>query len=643
MLALLLVVPSVFAIDWGFKFPDLTKFLASIGAGMYSMLSTGEIVFGFTVIFFFVLLYGILGAALGKVNIFKGGSGGLNKSGKLVAVSMAFLSLMAIFVGTGCKGGIGAATCTIQNTQDTLFRLLAPFGVLGGLLIAIVTFLIIYKGFENESGEKSWKMGLAAAGLAMITAGMLMTKPNIMWWGWLMAIIAGIFWIIGMFGKGGNSGGDSGGNSGGSSGGNSGGSSGGNSGGDSSPGAGGDGKKPGKDVDPDDKEPDLTSANANYRPTQIQVMDLNGEPVKGANVKLTPYPKKAGFKKLKLPKSNDRTGPDGTTGSMNVATGIPYGLKVDAPRTLFRDLGKIGMYSALLAGPVAGMFGIGANVLNTARLAPVGGAWTSAKAMLSRNVVSAVEGAVGYLSSAKVMGSIPFIWAAYRAGGMPNASSEIIVTEGEGTEVITVMLGSVLKTKLINLSAAPKSVPADNYSSSLITAKLRVEEQSSWRRGRYTNDMTQKKVKFLGKFVEITTDFGELMPAENFDASAGLASDSSKKKTFSGDWWKQKAKNNLMRVPFVGGSAIPGFEGGDKPVTFRSVPDANGNVLVRIKSDKKGKATITAEVEGTIRDQVEVEFMPAPHLNIDAPDEAPMGTNLRATVFVEGEEDYRID
>lgn len=153
---------------------------------LFRFFTNGVVVYGFTVLLFFCLLYGIMAAALGRVNIFKGGKGGLNKRGKIVAVSMALLSLLAIFVGS--------------DPRTVVIRILSPFGAFGGLLIAIVMFLVVYKGFENESGEKSWKFGLAAAGFGMVTAGMLMSYPNIMWWGWLIFLIGGIFWMIGMFG-----------------------------------------------------------------------------------------------------------------------------------------------------------------------------------------------------------------------------------------------------------------------------------------------------------------------------------------------------------------------------------------------------------------------------------------------------------
>ena len=186
ILPILSIIPSALAID----IPDVSGLIGNIGSNVWNMLQNDMTVFFFTFIFFFVLLYGIYAAALRKVKVFSEGDT-ISRQGKLVAVSFAMLSSFAIFFVT-----------REQGIRAFLENILEPLGLFAGVLLGITVFSIIYFGFKGPSGERNWKAGMAAAGLGMIVAGMIIDSPGAVSWGWLLIIIAAIFALIGLFGGG---------------------------------------------------------------------------------------------------------------------------------------------------------------------------------------------------------------------------------------------------------------------------------------------------------------------------------------------------------------------------------------------------------------------------------------------------------
>lgn len=182
LLLTILSLPIVFA-----QSHYLPNFITNLGGILWGWMSNAYSVYFFTFIFFFILLYGIYSAALRKVKIFQEGES-VNRQGKLVGISLSLLSCLSIFFFTRGKG-----------IEAILEDVLAPFGIFAGFGIAMLVFGIVYFGFRGEDGSRSWKIALAAAGLGMIVAGMITTAPNIMWWGWLLAFIAGVGALIGAF------------------------------------------------------------------------------------------------------------------------------------------------------------------------------------------------------------------------------------------------------------------------------------------------------------------------------------------------------------------------------------------------------------------------------------------------------------
>ncbi|HLC66574.1 MAG TPA: hypothetical protein VJK52_02950, partial [Candidatus Nanoarchaeia archaeon] len=132
---------------------------------------------------FFMLLYAVIIAPLARIKIFKGDHG-VTKPGKIAAVAIALLATVGIFYGYGGKA------------PAALFNILAPFGVFGGLVLALVIFLLIFMGFRESGTGSAFPIALTTAALAMILAGALLSEPNISAIGWIIAGIAVIVFLI---------------------------------------------------------------------------------------------------------------------------------------------------------------------------------------------------------------------------------------------------------------------------------------------------------------------------------------------------------------------------------------------------------------------------------------------------------------
>lgn len=150
----------------------------------FQMMRNQNIVYGTTVFFFFLLLYGIYASALKFVQVFKQDSG-LSKQGKIVGVSLSVLSTLSIFYFA--KGTINEILQTVLN----------PFGIFAGLALALLFAGITYFGIRgNDKESETFAWTAAAAGFGMVLAGMITTKDSIISWGFLILIIAMIAGLI---------------------------------------------------------------------------------------------------------------------------------------------------------------------------------------------------------------------------------------------------------------------------------------------------------------------------------------------------------------------------------------------------------------------------------------------------------------
>lgn len=158
----------------------------------FSYLQNKFVVFFLTFLLFFMLLYAIYAALAQRLRVF-GGEQGLSRQGKILSVALAMLTTLSIFYFTRGK-----------SMDQILKDVLEPFGVLGGLVIALVIFLLIYNGFREDMGRGfAATLALLLAGLTLVVVGAALTHPNIMSWGWIIAAIAilivGIGALIGHF------------------------------------------------------------------------------------------------------------------------------------------------------------------------------------------------------------------------------------------------------------------------------------------------------------------------------------------------------------------------------------------------------------------------------------------------------------
>lgn len=163
---------------------------------LMELLRNQNSVFFFTVVFFFMLLYGIYAVGLKFVPAFKGGNG-LSRQGKVVAISLSGLSTLSVFYFT--KGGI----------RQVLENVLDPFGVFAGVALAALFAGISYFGIKGNSNEKSFALIGAALGFGLVVSGMILTSDSMMSYGFLLMLIAMIFGLV--FNKWGSGGHDKGG------------------------------------------------------------------------------------------------------------------------------------------------------------------------------------------------------------------------------------------------------------------------------------------------------------------------------------------------------------------------------------------------------------------------------------------------
>lgn len=144
-------------------------------------------VYTLTFILYFILLYAIYSSAAKYLKIFEDPNkpSGLNKSGKIFSVAASLITTLSLFYF-----GNRSITKLLQNLLD-------PFGIFGGLLIACVVFMIVYFGFRTaDPNDNSWKIAMCLAGLGMVLAGKIASKPNISTWGWFIALIGLLIYLL---------------------------------------------------------------------------------------------------------------------------------------------------------------------------------------------------------------------------------------------------------------------------------------------------------------------------------------------------------------------------------------------------------------------------------------------------------------
>lgn len=129
-----------------------------------------------TFVLFFFMLYGILLAIIGKVPSMSD-DGKVNRYGKAVSIAIAAISTASIYK----VGGVVTA-------KDIVTKVLVPYGVFAGAILAFVFFAIIYFGMGNKE-EGKWNLAVVYAGLATAIAGYFASKPMVQALGWIIGFI----------------------------------------------------------------------------------------------------------------------------------------------------------------------------------------------------------------------------------------------------------------------------------------------------------------------------------------------------------------------------------------------------------------------------------------------------------------------
>ncbi len=178
-LLVLLILPSAYALD-------IESSLEKAGTTLFNFFLNDYIVFGFMLVFFFILLYGVFAVGLSKIP-------SMNDSPhiKKIAAALSFLSTTAIFFFWMKKG-----------IAETVSGILTPIGFFGGLALAFIVFSFFWYTMKDSEGKHNWSIAFIASGIAFIIFGQLTQSPSALSWGWVFLLIGLIGALIGAFGGG---------------------------------------------------------------------------------------------------------------------------------------------------------------------------------------------------------------------------------------------------------------------------------------------------------------------------------------------------------------------------------------------------------------------------------------------------------
>lgn len=175
----LLTVPSALALDQKI---DMAKAFELVfgpqGIGGIMRSTWGS--YGVTLVFYFLLFYGVFSAALKKVKIFEGeGALGLNSAGKMFAIAVSGLSCLSIFA--------------FKDASESFIRgVLSPLGIWGGMALGIIFFIFMYKQFKDGGSAHPRSWALLLTGVLLFASGTLISEPNVLPAIGIIMIIIGI-------------------------------------------------------------------------------------------------------------------------------------------------------------------------------------------------------------------------------------------------------------------------------------------------------------------------------------------------------------------------------------------------------------------------------------------------------------------
>jgi hypothetical protein len=178
ILTSLLFVPSVYAAS------NLVDFLGRGTSAFYDLVNNFYFIHFLTFILMFIIFYSVYAVSIKNTKLF----GGLDKSGKAVAISLSLMSTIGIFsyLSLGNKivsffqGGLGKT---------------GLWGILGLILFLV---LLNFKGFSFSTGSWNMKSVMIISGLILLFLGSNIKNDEVVWAGFLLFVLGIIFLIWGI-------------------------------------------------------------------------------------------------------------------------------------------------------------------------------------------------------------------------------------------------------------------------------------------------------------------------------------------------------------------------------------------------------------------------------------------------------------
>ena len=174
LLVLVLLVPVVFGAI------SFTDSIVSVGTTLHRLLSDTYVVYAATFILFFIFLYSIFAAGLSRVPVFRQDNG-INRQGKMVAVSLGLISSIGTFY-------------FMRGMEESIKRVAGSMGFFAGIAFAGTIFGITYFNMKTtEPGTMQGGPAFFAAAMALIVYGMFADNQTATSWGTLILLVAAIW------------------------------------------------------------------------------------------------------------------------------------------------------------------------------------------------------------------------------------------------------------------------------------------------------------------------------------------------------------------------------------------------------------------------------------------------------------------
>ena len=175
ILTSLIFIPSVYARS------GLVDFLGKGTNAFYDLVNNSAFIHFLTFVLMFVIFYSVYAVAIKNTKIF----GGLDRSGKAVAVSLSLMSTIGIFSYLSYGDKI------VSFFQGALDKT-GLWGILGLILLLV---LLNFKGFSFSSGSWDLRIVMVVAGLVLLFLGSHIENDEVVWAGFVSFVVGTILLI----------------------------------------------------------------------------------------------------------------------------------------------------------------------------------------------------------------------------------------------------------------------------------------------------------------------------------------------------------------------------------------------------------------------------------------------------------------